>query len=825
MSIRYPSDTLSPYSIRIRKVIKLANAIAIDYWNGNRDHGTSTWCPSGKGGISVDYHSYGDDHEMSICIDDKCLHNVWFESNNMRITTSITDPLRYPENHDDGWEEFDVDEWVELVESKITEIEDDNGETISKIYSDTAPFEEKEERMLNGSYRNMVYISSGMKADAMPDNDINTEYKKYYEMLERGVSDIVQSKKNAYLIITPLVCDKKESHGFEKPEASNNYIVVPFNKSSLDLIDKLVIPSGSANNTIATYVALEINDDAPDYNEHLSEGVDSEEHIQKMLALSLDIGNWLAGDDKLTITTYFELSNEGLIEQGFDFKNGEDEDGYFSVEGFVTKWNHDDSFPDETYDQYRVDDSHPISKYLLTKEELVKKADEFNKNPWAVGTAATEHPHIKSIDYPTQFESEFPVYILKTAKLALIIADDWRNSNAEVAMFEPKWVPENIKVSVNQHAENNKDIYTLVINANGCQVELWFKDDDAELDVEYLFEEFSTIDSKNAVLDLSEANLNKWIAEVENILLDDMSRKEIQKEVYSDLMLVMNGIEKDTNDIAKKVAKKKVAKKKAKKKVAKKDDKFLEGSSISPSTINTHNLNNKMFDYQEKSKNGDVTFSGIQYVCEVFKTPIPFEEYQVSSIPQLCRMSTAMNGTDELFLPSADVVDVDFNGEKEQISSNDFVDWQLLKLDGETIYYLINKCEPPFEEFFNDEEEYEKNNEYDPEDWLNEKIEDSKEEGLTFIERMRKEEPVKFVNILRGAILDEDIGLTKWLETEVFPSTFEEGFDKYSDWDVMLMVVSKGDFFPYICDASNNLSMDDGHPNRMFIRNYDEGDI
>ena len=70
MSVRYPSNTLSPYTVRIRKVIKLANAIAIDYWNGDRDFGRSTWCSMDGDKISVDYQSYGDDHEINISIED-----------------------------------------------------------------------------------------------------------------------------------------------------------------------------------------------------------------------------------------------------------------------------------------------------------------------------------------------------------------------------------------------------------------------------------------------------------------------------------------------------------------------------------------------------------------------------------------------------------------------------------------------------------------------------------------------------------------------------------------------------------------------------------
>lgn len=233
---------------------------------------------------------------------------------------------------------------------------------------------------------------------------------------------------------------------------------------------------------------------------------------------------------------------------------------------------------------------------------------------------------------------------------------------------------------------------------------------------------------------------------------------------------------------------------------------------------------NKMFGYADKKDK--VTFSGIEYVCELFKTPIPFEEYQVSSISDMFKMSTAMNDTFfELFLPKSDMVDVNFNGVSEKIPSNDFVDWQLLKVSSETIYYLINKCDADFEEFYDFDDELKKDEDYNPQEWLSEYDSEFKAKGLKFIDRMRNEETDKFLNILRGCILDDDVGLKSWLETEVFPSTFEDDFEKYAEWDVMLMVVSKGDFYPYLEDTPHNLCMDDGAPNRMFIRNYDEGDI
>jgi hypothetical protein len=48
----------------------------------------------------------------------------------------------------------------------------------------------------------------------------------------------------------------------------------------------------------------------------------------------------------------------------------------------------------------------------------------------------------------------------------------------------------------------------------------------------------------------------------------------------------------------------------------------------------------------------------------------------------------------------------------------------------------------------------------------------------------------------------------------------------YGQWEVPLMIVSKGKFSPYTeADYDSGLMMDDYKLQRMYVRNYDEGDI
>ena len=144
-----------------------------------------------------------------------------------------------------------------------------------------------------------------------------------------------------------------------------------------------------------------------------------------------------------------------------------------------------------------------------------------------------------------------------------------------------------------------------------------------------------------------------------------------------------------------------------------------------------------------------------------------------------------------------------------------------------TIYYLINKTDAPVQNILDSEVEYEKDEEYNPEGWLNAyEAEEHLEKGLAYIERLKLEVPKEFYKALINAILDENFGLLNphWYESEI-DENLDEIREAYSHWDVPLMVVSTGKFLPYIeAGYTHNLMMDDYNLKRMYIRNYDEGD-
>ena len=80
----------------------------------------------------------------------------------------------------------------------------------------------------------------------------------------------------------------------------------------------------------------------------------------------------------------------------------------------------------------------------------------------------------------------------------------------------------------------------------------------------------------------------------------------------------------------------------------------------------------------------------------------------------------------------------------------------------------------------------------------------------------------EFYSIIIESLLDNNYGIVEFLETEIDDEL--KSLQKYKDWDCDIVIVSTGQFFPYIEDGSN-MMLDDFRLREMFVRNYDEGDI
>lgn len=218
----------------------------------------------------------------------------------------------------------------------------------------------------------------------------------------------------------------------------------------------------------------------------------------------------------------------------------------------------------------------------------------------------------------------------------------------------------------------------------------------------------------------------------------------------------------------------------------------------------------------------------VSHLIEIFPSPLPesFDENPINSAYDLFRTSTA-EGFNEFYLNDSEVVFGECQDKELEFSLTDFIQWQLERMQPITIYHLINKTDASVQNILDGEAEYEKDENYNPDSWLNAyESEEYLQKGLTYIERLKQEVPDQFYKALTNAILDQDFGLlnTNWYESEI-DENLDEIRDAYSHWDVPLMVVSTGKFLPYIeAGYTHNLMMEDYNLKRMYIRNYDEGD-
>lgn len=230
-------------------------------------------------------------------------------------------------------------------------------------------------------------------------------------------------------------------------------------------------------------------------------------------------------------------------------------------------------------------------------------------------------------------------------------------------------------------------------------------------------------------------------------------------------------------------------------------------------------------------KGKEVIFE-IFFMVEIFPAPLPVSvETEIGSVPvademDLIRMSHNF-GYDELFIDNAEWVSGECDGQEVYISMAEFLRWQLERFNADTIWQLINKTEAPVENILDKDEELENDESYNPESWLDVySQEDYSGKAIEFINRLRHETPDLFYSTLIEAMLDKNSGIlsSAWLECEI-DGDLENARRVYAEWDVPLMVIYQGEFFPYIgADYERNILMDNFELHRAQVRNYDEGE-
>ena len=224
-------------------------------------------------------------------------------------------------------------------------------------------------------------------------------------------------------------------------------------------------------------------------------------------------------------------------------------------------------------------------------------------------------------------------------------------------------------------------------------------------------------------------------------------------------------------------------------------------------------------------KTGHVEFHSIPYLVEIFPSPIlkalKTLPYEVTDKNDLIRSSNHF-GFNEFFFSEEESVLATIEGKEEQVSTNDFLLWQLERMSSEGLYKLINKVGAKVTNILDFEAEFKMDADYSPEDWMNSYNDEFLEKGIDYIDRLKAAAAEEFYSIIIESLLDNNYGIVEFLETEIDDEL--KSLQKYKDWDCDIVIVSTGQFFPYIEDGSN-MMLDDFRLREMFVRNYDEGDI
>lgn len=223
-----------------------------------------------------------------------------------------------------------------------------------------------------------------------------------------------------------------------------------------------------------------------------------------------------------------------------------------------------------------------------------------------------------------------------------------------------------------------------------------------------------------------------------------------------------------------------------------------------------------------------IEFYPVDLLVEIFPSPLPVEDPHgdpIETAEDLLMMS-GHYGYSELYVPQSENIRASADGEELSFSRFDYLSWQLLNLSNETLYWLANKTDTKLEDILDFDVEFAKDSNYDPESWLHASDESSKEfqNGLCLIERLKKEATHTLCTRFAEAICNEYTGVDSWLETPI-DEDVSQASEKYSDWPVPIMVVSKGSFFTYKSERHGCLMREQWSLASMFIRNYDEGDI
>jgi hypothetical protein len=218
-----------------------------------------------------------------------------------------------------------------------------------------------------------------------------------------------------------------------------------------------------------------------------------------------------------------------------------------------------------------------------------------------------------------------------------------------------------------------------------------------------------------------------------------------------------------------------------------------------------------------------IQFHEVDYLVELFPSPLPYEisEMEINDSNDLLMMSGHL-GFDEIMVPLSAIVRGEVNGATLEFNAEDFISWQVARVNDETIYHLAAKTDVTISDLWKSSDP--END--DPDSWMNPHCisKDDYERGLGLVREVRKSAPDELNKRIAEGVLRDHTGVLTWLETEIEDIDYVR--QAYASWQIPLMIVSQGSFHPYIEPGDSSKLQRDGYRlSRMFVRNYDEGDI
>jgi hypothetical protein len=223
---------------------------------------------------------------------------------------------------------------------------------------------------VEGTFSNMVYLcadvhhnrQNGSEFVEKSSDEVANEYREQLMAFYRAVGPYSDENYvlDYSLVFTPNVCDSSLLK-FPFPQKTGNFIVTPFNLEEIDLVEKVIAPSGRAggsldvpterNRRLATtsrldaYVALEINDEHPDFSGWQEYGRESNEYARSMRNAAMNLATWTTDYTKQSIRTFLPYAHQirhgkrepYFVEQYFSSSTKTLTNGWPLGEGYIRK--------------------------------------------------------------------------------------------------------------------------------------------------------------------------------------------------------------------------------------------------------------------------------------------------------------------------------------------------------------------------------------------------------------------------------------------------------------------------------------------------------